>query len=105
MVLEDLKSMPLLQTRTIAAAAQDPQTHNYLVDCLQRFFKGDYGDICADDTAANNADLAEGYGHILAAYPSKYKLESRFYIEAHFDKDHLSNIDYTQIMIMYPDER
>lgn len=105
MILDDLRKMPVLQTRTISYAGEDPETHNYIMDCLQRFFKGDYGDICKDDTEANNADLKSGYGHILAAYPGDYKLQSRFYIEAHFDKDNLNDIDYTQIVIMYPDER
>ena len=105
MTLNDLKKIPVLQTRSIAHAAEDPETHDYIVDCLQRFYKGDYGEICEDDTQANNEDLKSGYGHILAAYPAAFKLEGRIYIEAHFDKDNLTDIDYTNLVIMYPDER
>ena len=105
MTLADLKQFKTLQTRTIATACQDQQTFLYVVDCLNRFYAGDYGEICQEDTDYNNADLANGYGHILARYKGKFKLQGDFYIEAHFDKDHLQDIDYTQIMIMYPDER
>ena len=106
MTLSDLKKMPVFQTRGINAAEQDsPETHNYIIDCLMRFYRGDYGEICADDTAANNADLEAGEGHILAKYKAKEKLTRDFYIEAHFYEPMLDNPDYTQIMIMYPDER
>ena len=105
MVLDDLKKIPCMQTRTIAAAAEDPQTHNYIVDCLQRFYSGDYGEVCADDTAANNADLAAGEGHILARYKQAHKLTGDFYIEAMIYEPMLNDINYNYIMVMYPDER
>jgi len=105
MKLEDLKLMPCLQTRSISFAGEDAETHNYIVDCLHRFYSGDYGEVCEEDTQANNADLQSGYGHILAKYKQAYKLTGDIYIEAHFDKDNLKDIDYTQIMVMYPDER
>ena len=105
MTLSDIKTLPLLQTRTIAQAAEDPDTHAYIVECLLRFLNGDYGLICAEDTDANNADLAAGCGHILAKYAGKYELTGDIYIEAHFDSEHMADIDYSQIMIMYPAER
>ena len=105
MVLSDLKLLPCMQTRTIGAAAADPKTHNYIVDCLHRFYKGDYGEICADDTAANNADLAAGEGHILARYKQAEKLTGDIYIEAMIYEPEKGNIDYNYIMVMYPDER
>lgn len=105
MTLSNLYTMPLLQTRAIAAAAEDPETMRYILKCLHRFYSGDYGEICADDTAANNAELLSGYGHILARYKQAFKLSGDIYIEAHFDKDHLTDINYTQILIMYPEER
>ena len=105
MTFEDLNKIPCLQSRSIAEACKDPLTGNYVIDCLYRFYKGDYGEICADDTAANNAELLSGYGHILARYKQAFKLSGDIYIEAHFDKDHLTDINYTQILIMYPEER
>lgn len=105
MTLEQLKTIPLLQTRTIAEACKDPNTLDYILECLARFYAGDYGEICEDDTNANNYDLSEGYGHVLARYKAKHSLTGDFYIESHFDKDHLTNIDYTQTLIMYPEER
>lgn len=105
MTLADIKKLPTLQTRTIAEACKDPQTLLYVSNCLTRFYAGDYGEIGQEDTDANNSDLAEGYGHILARYKRAGRLEGDFYIETHFDKDHLNNIDYSQTLIMYPSER
>ena len=95
----------MLQTATIAEVCKDPETLNYILDCLGRFYSGDYGEICEEDTDANNFDLKEGYGHILARYKQAAMLSGDIYIEAHFDKTMLSDINYTNTMIMYPDER
>lgn len=106
MTLEDVRKIEVLQTRSIAAAIEkDPATLAYILECLDRFYSGDYGLICEEDTQANNKDLESGYGHILAKYEAKHSLEQNFYIEAHFDKDNLTDIDYTQTLIMYPFER
>jgi len=105
MTLEDLKKLPLLHTRAIAAAAADEETFYYLLECLNAFYSGNYGEICEEDTAYNNEDLAEGAGHVLARYKAKGKLTGDIYIEAHFDKDHLNDINYSQTLIMYPSER
>lgn len=105
MTLDDIKKLPTLQTRTIAEAAADPETAFYIIGCLQRFYSGDYGEIPPEDTTANNEDLAAGEGHILARYKQAVKLESDIYIEAHFYEPKLSDIEYSQIMIMYPFER
>ena len=105
MTFDDLKTMPLLQTRSIAQAVKDPETMRYILECLERFYKGDYGEICKEDTQYNNDDLQSGYGHVLARYKQAYELTGDIYIESHFDKDHLNDIDYTQTLIMYPEER
>lgn len=36
MTLEQLQSIPILQTVSISEAAKDPATHTYIVECLQR---------------------------------------------------------------------
>ena len=105
MTFEELKKIPLLQTRTIAEACQDPETQMYIISCLACFFSGDYGLICEEDKQYNNDDLQSGYGHILARYEGKYNLKGDIYIESHFDKDNLNNIDFSNTLIMYPDER
>lgn len=107
MTLEDLKKITVLQTRTIAETCKrSPDTHTYIVQCLTRFYKGDYGEICDEDTAANNSELDEGYGHVLARYKARHALESDIYIETHFDADmNNTEIDYNNTMIMYCNER
>ena len=105
MTLEDLKKIPTLQTRSIAEACKDPKTALYIVQCLNRFWAGDYGEICEEDTQYNNADLAAGEGHVLARYKQAEKLTGDIYIEAHFYAPMLNDIDYTNTLIMYPYER
>ena len=105
MTLEDLRKIKTFQTRTIAEACRDEETKIYIINCLQRFFTGDYGEIGEEDTEANNNDLVNGCGHILARYKGKYRLENDFYIEAHFDDQEPGNTDFNNIMIMYPSER
>ena len=106
MKLEDLKQIPLFQTAKLAHDMEyNGATIQYILDCLSRFYSGDYGKMSAEDTEANNTDLRAGFGHILARYEQKHNLTDDIYIEAHFDKDNLNDIDYTNILIMYPDER
>ena len=106
MTLDDLKKIQVFQTRTIAEACKDAHTLQYVVSCLQRFYKGDYGEICAEDAGYNNEELADGYGHVLARYKPAGTLTDDIYIEAHFSVDvDISDVDYNNTMIMYCDER
>lgn len=106
MTLKDLIKLPLLQTATIAHICEkDEKTTIYILECLRRFYAGDYGEICEEDTAANNSDLKEGYGHVLARYKQAESLKGDIYIESHFDRDNLNDINYSQTVIMYPEER
>lgn len=105
MTLADIRKLPLLQTRTIAEACKDSATLEYVISCVDRFYNGDYGDICQEDTEYNNADLEAGDGHILARYGGGFALAGDIYIEAHFYEPMLEDINYSHVMIMYPDER
>lgn len=102
MTLEDIKALPVLQTRGIAAAeaTDDGQTHNYIVDCLLRLYAGDYGIIPAEDTEANNAELAEGCGRIVARYEKRNALTEDIYIISAFDIEMPDVIDANHTMIM-----
>lgn len=40
----------------------------YLLLCLQHHASGDWGEVCAEDKAANNRALTDG-GRIFSAYP------------------------------------
>lgn len=105
MKLEDLQKIDLFQTRTIAEACQrKPEIHAYIMQCLARFFRGDYGAIGPEDTAYNNADLEAGEGHVLARYKARPGMEEDIYIEAHFSEE-VPGIDANNIMIMYCSER
>ena len=105
MKLDDLRLLPLLQTRGIAATcSKSPETFAYIIDCINRFYAGDYGEVGQEDTDANNADLRAGEGHVLARYKEMYTLDSDIYIESHFSES-VPGIDANNTMIMYCYER
>lgn len=104
MTLEDIKKIPLYQTRSISEACAEPLTLAYVFGCLDRFYSGDYGEIDAEDTQANNDDLAAGEGHILARYKKEACLQDDIYIEAHFSQT-IPGEDANNTLIMYPGER
>jgi hypothetical protein len=103
MTLKDIQKLPVHQTAAVGFAGEDPETHNYIVDCLLDLYGGNYGSVPADDTAANNADLLAGEGHILARYPMKHKLTNDIYINAVFSAT-MPGLDSNNIMVMYVDE-
>lgn len=102
MTLEDIKRLPVMQTRGAAADSShdDGQTHNYIVDCLMRLYAGDYGKIPQEDTDANNAELADGEGRIVARYEQAHGLTEDIYIIATFSASMPDVIDANHIMIM-----
>ena len=104
MTLKDLEALPILASRSIGEATKEPKTHNYVVDCVKRFYRGDYGEVCQEDTESNNGDLFRGEGHVLARYLPKYELTGEFYIESHFSES-CPGIDSNHTMIMYCEER
>ena len=105
MTLKDVKALPLHITRTVHEAAQDEETHAYIVNCLiMHFFTGDYGEVPQEDTESNNEELADGEGKILARYKKAHKLEGDIYICARFSKSMPESLDANHILIMYCDE-
>ena len=104
MTLEDLRRLPLLQTRAIAASCRDPEAFAYILDCVNRFYRGDYGKVAQEDSDANNRDLRAGEGHILARYEGRYSLDGDIYIESHFSES-VPGIDANNTLIMYCNER
>ena len=105
MTLDSLRQLPLLQTRSIAASCEgSPETFAYIIDCVKRFYRGDYGKVGQEDTDANNDDLRAGEGHILARYEGRYNLDSDIYIESHFSES-APGIDANNTLIMYCNEK
>ena len=102
MTLEDIKKLPVMQTRGAAAAerSDDGTTHNYMIDCLMRLYAGDYGKVPQEDTDANNAELEAGEGRIVARYAKRHALTDDIYIIATFSQSMPDIIDANNIMIM-----
>ena len=104
MTLNDLKALQVFQTRTISETAKDPDTLAYILRCLNEFYTGNYGEVPPEDTEANNNDLENGDGHILARYKAAGKLAEDIYINAEIYADEPDNLDANNIMIMYCSE-
>ena len=107
MTLKDLRAIPLLQTAAIAAACKDDtETTGYLLECISRFYRGDYGEVHPDDVEANNADLQRGEGHILARYKPRHRLQDDIYIESYFMQyAPLDDVNANYTLVMYCGER
>lgn len=103
MTLKDVQKLPVLQTAAIARSAGDPETRNYVIDCLLDFFGGYYGTIPKEDTEKNNAELAQGEGRIVARYPRKGKLDRDLFLIAEFSEAY-PEMDGNHVTVMYADE-
>ena len=105
MTLEQLqRTTRLMQTRGIAESCRTTAAFMYLQECLQQFFAGNYGTVPAEDTEANNNELAAGCGRIVARYAAAAGLREDIYIIAYFDKDELESTDCNYTIIEYVGE-
>lgn len=67
-------------------------------EAMQRFSNGDWGELCQDDKEANNQDLENRDGHVLARYKTP---NGDIYINLEFDE---ASMDSDVAMIMYCSE-
>lgn len=51
-----------------AAMERDPATNSAVLDALRRFVAHEWGDVPQEDAEANDRDLAESCGRVLARY-------------------------------------
>lgn len=101
MTPRELASIPTYPTQGTAPALEDPETREYLAACFNRYFKGDFGDISEEDTAANNKALADNCGRVFARYPAAAKLESDIYIISNFEAGKMQDIEHSQTVVLY----
>ena len=105
MTLEQIRQRKVYQTRGIAEALKDkPAAYRYVLQCLQRLYSGDYGAIPAEDTDANNSELAAGEGRIVARYKAAEGLQEDIYIIAAFSESMADSLDANNTMIMFVSE-
>lgn len=83
--------------------AENEEMAKAVYEAIARFNNNDYGEIPPEDIEANNKDLANQDGHILAKYPTP---NGYIYINLQFNE--LINDDPEEYanaaMIMYPEE-
>lgn len=104
MTLDNIKKLPVYQTRSIATAAEDPDTMKYIFNCLAKLYAGNYGEIPAEDTDANNKELKAGAGRIVARYKAAANLESDIYIISEFCAEDPDNQEANHTTILYCNE-
>lgn len=105
MTLEQIRQREVYQTRGIAEAVKStPPAYRYVLQCLNRLYNGDYGEIPAEDTDANNSELAAGEGRIVARYKAAEGLQEDIYIIAAFSESMADSIDANHTMIMFVSE-
>ena len=104
MTLSQLQKLPLFMTSSISTAMRDADTNAYIIECLEAYYSGNYGEVPPEDIELNNADLSAGEGHVLARYKAKYELTSDIYIESHFMR-RFKGSDYNNTVVCYCSER
>lgn len=104
MTIFELQRYSVYQSAAVAKVCRDPDTSEYISECISRFFDYDFGMIGEEDTALNMSDIAAGAGHVLARYEAKHKLAEDVYIESHFSKD-MPGTDYNNTVVCYVSER
>ena len=50
------------------AGQQDNETEKALLQAVERFKNGDWGEVCQEDKDANDSDLKSRNGHVLGRY-------------------------------------
>lgn len=107
MTTEDLKRNHLATTAGVNHALMTDKTgktYSYIMECLGRFFSGDFGTVPAEDTAANLQELEAGEGRVLARYPARDNLAGDIYIQAYFSANDPGDIEQNNTLVMYCDE-
>lgn len=90
----------------IAGAAQvafteNESAHAYILECVGRFYRHDYGAIPPEDVAANENELKQSAGRIIAKYEAGPGLKEPIFIIAYFSEDHPGNVDYNYTTVCY----
>jgi len=107
MKAEDLKRNALAVTAGINHAMQTDktgETYGYIMECLGRFFAGDFGDVPEEDAEANRAELTRGEGRALARYPARKNLAGAIYIQAYFSTAEPGDLERNNTLVMYCDD-
>lgn len=105
MKLEELKEIPIYQTRAIAESTRDSEeTILYLSKCVNRLYSGDFGKMSQEDSEANMEELERGEGRIVARYEKTGALENDVYIIVYFSEAMRGNLDFNNGTILYVNE-
>ena len=67
--MSNLKTGPWYLTRGVAdRISEDGAFAQFVDECLARYMKCDWGDLCEEDASANDAAFRNGDDRILASY-------------------------------------
>lgn len=102
-VLGKMLTNPISTTRGVYEAMKAPTARNYVQDCIEQFFAGNYGTMPPPDVEANRRTMAGPEGRIIGRYSAKGILEDDLYIIAYFSLLH-DEQDYNYTTVMYCNE-
>lgn len=96
--MKPTKNINWVMTKGIdAAMKRSEEMTNACFNAIGRFTSGDWGELCDEDKAANDADLQNRDGHVLGKYNTP---EGDIYINLEFHDDEPQ--DYA--CLMFPSE-
>ena len=95
---------PVFMTQRIAQAISDRPTADYLNLCYRLFCLEIFGEICAEDMAANLEELNQSEGRVIGRYRAAEALQQDIYIIGYFSRINPCDIEQNNIVIMYVGE-
>lgn len=102
MKIEELKSNPIVATVHLFQDMENSKlVAQYVNDCLNKMFIGDYGITPKDDVASNNEELANNEGSIMGHYKAIEGMKDDIFIVCNFSASAKGNDDYNHTTAMY----
>lgn len=101
MKIQELALLPLMQTEEILNAISNKATHDYMCECLRRFYSGDFGSIPEEYKRQNAINLERGEGGALGRYPAAENLREDIYINGAFNVNYPGDISYNFVLVLF----
>lgn len=75
---KDFRKAPVYMSKGVSEQMEDIEFSKFILNCLLRYSKKDWGELCEEDKKMNDMAVANGDDRILASY--KYEDESVYII-------------------------
>jgi hypothetical protein len=96
---------PVFITERIASAMKSsPRIADYIGLCYRLFTLEHFGRICAEDEAANLAELEQSEGRVIGRYSALWGLKQDIFIIGYFSKINPYDIELNNTTILFVSE-